>query len=364
MSINIDFTDEDVFNYLKNNLNIRGDILIKLKEEKIDGEALILLRKNDYKNLGIKLKDKNKILENTEKNILKMKKNIQNEDLYIKVLNSSMAGPWDYLDVNSNQLKLGEKLKYIKYIFIKNQPPNKENANELFDYLKKYLKVDENIIKQINENIKDILAFNEQQFEEQCQELDLTEDDEQFKLKIIIELMKLNEEKNKSKFTRETNLQTPNGNLQNFIKVGKKLKLNILNNEEMDLNTIELINLDGEYNIYSMIELYNYETSQEDIASGLINPINEFQKLCKDFNIDFEKDGTYIDYKQAIKIKISTSMLWGTKESLEQFFIENGINNAISYFNQAETKDKAGIYLCINKETFNALLILWPGNLD
>ena len=28
-----------------------------------------------------------------------------------------------------------------------------------------------------------------------------------------------------------------------------------------------------------MIELYNYETSQEDIASGLRNPINEFQKF-------------------------------------------------------------------------------------
>ena len=364
MSINIDFTEEDVYNFLKNNLNIKEDILLKFKQEKIDGEALILLRKNDYKNLGIKLKDKNKILENTEKNIFKMKKDIQKEDLYIKVVNSSKSGPWDFLNVNSNQIKLGEKLKYIKYIFIKNQPPNKENTNELFNYLKTYLKADEDIVKQIAENIKDILDFNEQQFEEQCQELDLTEDDEQFKLKIIVKLMKLNEEKIKSKSIREGNIQTPNDILQNFIKTGKKLKLNILSNEDIDLNTIEIISLDGEYNIYSMIELYNYETSQEDIASGLRNPINEFQKLCKDFNIDFEKDGTFIDYQKATKIKISTSMLWGTKESLEQFFIENGINNAISYFKHAEVKDKAGIYLCINKESLNALLILWPGNLD
>ena len=181
MKINVDFSEEDIYNYLKDNLNIKEDILKRLKEEKIDGEALILLRKKDYKDFGIKLKDKNKILENLEGGVLKMKKNIQKEDLYIKIVNSSVAGPWDYLDVNSNQLKLGEKLKYIKYIFIKNQPPNKEKTDELFNYLKKYLKVEQDINKQIAENIKDILVFTEQQFEEQCQEWEITDADEQFK---------------------------------------------------------------------------------------------------------------------------------------------------------------------------------------
>lgn len=59
MKITVDFTEEEISNYLRDKLNIQGNILTKLKEEKIDGEALILLRKNDFKKLGIKIKDKN-----------------------------------------------------------------------------------------------------------------------------------------------------------------------------------------------------------------------------------------------------------------------------------------------------------------
>jgi hypothetical protein len=122
--------------------------------------------------------------------------------------------------------------------------------------------------------------------------------------------------------------------------------------------------LEGEYNLYSMIELYEYETSQEDMANGLINPIKEFQKLCYDFNIDFKNEGNYINYNEAFKIKIYSSMIWGTKESLKEFFNDNGINNAISYSKQKERDNKAGIYLCINKDTLYAFLIIWPGKLD
>ena len=34
-----------------------------------------------------------------------------------------------------------------------------------------------------------------------------------------------------------------------------------------------------------MIEIYDYETSQNEMTSGLRNPIPEFQKLCNDFVI-------------------------------------------------------------------------------
>ena len=44
MSINVAFTEEEISNYLRDKLNIQENILAKLKEEKIDGEALILLR--------------------------------------------------------------------------------------------------------------------------------------------------------------------------------------------------------------------------------------------------------------------------------------------------------------------------------
>ena len=89
MSINVEFTEEEVSNYLRDKLNIQENILAKLKGEKIDGEALILLRKNDYKQLGIKVIDKNKILNSLEKGIKKMKKDIQKDEIYAKVLNST-----------------------------------------------------------------------------------------------------------------------------------------------------------------------------------------------------------------------------------------------------------------------------------
>ena len=64
MSITVDSTIEQVNNYLKENFNINEEILKKIREEKIDWEALILLRKSDFKNLGIQLKDRNRIMEN------------------------------------------------------------------------------------------------------------------------------------------------------------------------------------------------------------------------------------------------------------------------------------------------------------
>ena len=64
MRITVDSTIEKVNNYLKENFNINEEILKKIREEKIDWEALILLRKSDFKNLGIQLKDRNRIMEN------------------------------------------------------------------------------------------------------------------------------------------------------------------------------------------------------------------------------------------------------------------------------------------------------------
>ena len=69
------------------------------------------------------MKDKYKILDIIDKDITKKKTNINNDDLYLKVTNQSSSKPWDYLENNSSKLKLGGKLKYIKYFFIKNKPP-------------------------------------------------------------------------------------------------------------------------------------------------------------------------------------------------------------------------------------------------
>ena len=152
MSITVDSTIEQVNNYLKENFNINEEILKKIREEKIDWEALILLRKSDFKNLGIKLKDRNRIMENIETNILKMKYDIQKDNLYGKILNSDSTNLWNYLESNISNIKLGDKLKYIKYVFIKNKPPHKDKNDELYKYLQKYLKPEEKVIKQIIEN--------------------------------------------------------------------------------------------------------------------------------------------------------------------------------------------------------------------
>ena len=365
MSINVDYTEEQVINYLKDKLKINEEMIEKIKEEKIDGEALILLRTNDFKYLGFKVIDKAKIM--MDKNITKMKKDIHKEDLYTKIINSTSTDPWDYLEMNKSKLKLGEKLKYIKYVFIRNPPPKIEKSDELLNYLKKNLKVKEDAINQIKDNIKEILDLSEKEFEDICKELDITEEDEQFKLKLIIEFIKSNSPNKLDKLFQETCLETPNDKLLKFLKSGKKFKLIQKMKDDIDIDFD--FSLERDYKLYSMIELYNYETSQEEITSGLINPINEFQELCKDFNIDFKDEGTNIDYNKAMEIKISSSMLWGTRESLFQFFSDNGINSAITYFQQKERINKAGIYLCINKrtnkeESLYAFLIIWPGELD
>ena len=44
-----------------------------------------------------------------------------------------------------------------------------------------------------------------------------------------------------------------------------------------------------------MIEIYDYETSQNEMTNGLRILIPEFQNLCKDFEIDSNNECTYIN---------------------------------------------------------------------
>ena len=54
-----------------------------------------------------------------------------------------------------------------------------------------------------------------------------------------------------------------------------------------------------------MIEIYDYETSQNEYALGLKNQIEEFKNICEDFHIEFNNGLTYIDYEQAGKIEFT-----------------------------------------------------------
>lgn len=119
------------------------------------------------------------------------------------------------------------------------------------------------------------------------------------------------------------------------------------------------INKKSDYKIYSVIEIYEYNTSKKERTRGLKNPYDEFQKICDDFHIHNKNNLTYINYKQAEEIKLKSFMLWGSKDGLNKFFEEKNINNSREYF--LEKSDKAGIYLCIEPKGKLAYFIVWPG---
>lgn len=57
--------------------------------------------------------------------------------------------------------------------------------------------------------------------------------------------------------------------------------------------------------IFSLIEIYDYETSQNEYALGLKNQIEEFKNIFEDFHIEFNNGLTYIDYEQAGKFEFT-----------------------------------------------------------
>ena len=104
--------------------------------------------------------------------------------------------------------------------------------------------------------------------------------------------------------------------------------------------------LRNDYNIYSLVKSYIYDTSQNEHSYGLLNPIDEFKKICEDFNIIDENDNDDIKYDEAFKSKLCTFMLWGSKEGVKKFFEENNINKAIEYFyGKNEKEEKKAVYI-------------------
>jgi hypothetical protein len=116
------------------------------------------------------------------------------------------------------------------------------------------------------------------------------------------------------------------------------------------------------YLFYNVIEIYEYKTSEKNMTNGLKNPINEFEKICKDFKIKYYNNCNYIDYNEAKETKLKTFFLWGSKDGLELFFKENNFDEQFKkYMNETESENKAGIYLCININRNFGYLIIWPG---
>ena len=326
--VDINWSITQVKDFLENQkeLNISKEITNKIQEEEIDGEAFSLLSKENLKNLGIKkLKLQESILKYTEKNIIKLKEHVEEDKIYKQANSADLNDIWD--SMKTKNFKLGEELKFVKYLLIRDPPPNIDKKEEFVQYLQKVLGDDSNSIEAIKDNLDDLLTID-------LKELELKKEDI-LKVRIVIEILKQKEgSKNKNEKKNE-----PHTSLieSNFI-------------------------LRNDYNIYSLVKSYINKTSQNEHSYGLLNPIDEFKKICEDFNIIDENDNDDIKYDEAFKSKLCTFMLWGSKEGLKKFFEENNINKAIEYFyrkNENEEK-KAGIYLCIEKIDEIAYLIIWP----
>ena len=370
MNLNIDSSKEDVAQFLKNKFNLNEKALAKISDEEINGEALTLLLKKDYKLLEIKMQERNKIMKIIEKDILKLNDNIKQNNTYKYIYDQDLNDLWNSHDIFISKLKLGEKLIFIKYLLIRDPPPEKEKIDDLSKYLKKVFK-EEEFVNSIIESLDDLLTYDVDQLEEICEEWEFSNIDI-LKLRIIIELMKKNNNtfKNLKKvdnmFSKDNLKDQNEENKINLNNSKEKLK-NINRNNKDPLNLLGLSSnsVKDKHVIYLVIKIHQYETSEGEVTNGLINPIEEFEKICQDFEIKFQNECSFIDYNKAKEIKLSTFMLWGSKESLFQFFKDNNIKEAFDYFNKNYVNKKAaGIYLCININTKIGYVIIWPGNLE
>ena len=325
-----------------NDKNIKlGDAFVSnIIAEEIDGEVFPLLSKKYLKDLGIKGKSLNEVenqIKKIEKNILSLKEDLEKDKIYIQVNEEDPNDIWNTLDEKIKSLKIGEKLKFIKYLLIRFPPPKMESQDQFIDYMKKVFtkKSDSEPFKEIEDNIDD---FKELLSIDVGVDDLLQEKQEAIKLKIIIELLK-------------KQINKVDKNIPELPEDNKEIKDEIVFHDEL--------NKENNYKIYSVIEQYKYKTSQNQHTYGLLNPIKEFERLADDFQIRQINEKSWISFREAFKIKVTSFSLWGSKEGLIKFWKENNIENAITYF---EKNDKeAGIYLCINNSKKIAYLIIWPG---
>ena len=376
MSVTANMTKNDIIEFLKNNLNL--NITQQFIEKELDGEAVLLLRIINIRasDLGLAAKDRSKLIRNLDKDFLKLKDNINQDELYIQVFNEDLNSIWNSFDDKISNLKLGEKLKFIKYLLIRDPPPEIDKKDELFIYLKKVLRLDVSIIERIL--IEELISSDEETLKDIFEDLNISNDYEIFKIKIIIELIKQNKTKNQENSVNNLNLnikEKGNEKNDNLNQEETKLDDSTIDNKKEEENQIIIENEETEEYIYSVIEVYDYDTSQNEYTKGFKNPIDEFENICNNFNIDYSKEKlTYINYEQAYNINLTSYMLWGSKEGLKKYFTEKNINlPKVYFFNEGNNniqndyfiEKKEGIYLYIktDKKQKEAYIIVWPGNL-
>lgn len=135
-----------------------------------------------------------KISEYLETDFFILQNNIK-ENEHKEIYTEEIDKLWE--ENKFKKLKLGEKLKYIKYLIIRDSSPEIEKKNELDNYLNKIIE-NENKINEIQENFIDLLNFSENELNKLCEEWELN-DDNIFKLKLIIKFIRQNKNKLKQK---------------------------------------------------------------------------------------------------------------------------------------------------------------------
>ena len=353
--ISIYSSTKDVYDYMRNfsSEEINEDKIEKIKDDEIDGEALIMLMKNDVmkklnKIYGIKSQAKKKILKEIEINIFKENNNIKNDELYKEIFAKDFKTLCNSLKNKLDDLKFGQRLKYIKYLILQNNP-NKENNVELKLYLDNIIQ-SKNKIEIILKNFYKLLKLEDNDFRVIFEEELELEENDSFILELIIEFIKEKE---------------VNGN----IKSEKKNENNSENIEaapnyfeKNQITPLEDEYIDTKYLFYCVVEIFEYETSQGDIAYGMKNPVDEFKRICDDFHIDYKDECEYINYDKANEISISSNMIWGSKEGIYTFLENLRIKNDFqAYIQGNDNENRAGIYLCIATNKKIGYLIIWPG---
>ena len=350
MNIDINWTKEQVIQYLqKENLKNKNKIINKFLDEEIDGEAFFLLSEGFFRELNIKNSNDKEIMkaliEKGENNLLKTKTNITEDKIYIQIFQNNLDKIWTSLNEKLEHLKLGEKLKYIKYLLIAEPLPSKES--QILPYIKKVFsnleedEEDEDAFTKIETEWKNFKNMDSNTFNEKCK-MWFNEEIDMIKLKIIIELIK-------QKYSQERNEE------ESILDQGNE---NFIENKPISSEGNNINAINDNFKLYSLIETYEFRTSQGLHSKGLLNPIEEFKSICIDFNIRYNDDCNEIHYEDAKTIKLASFMIWGSKEGLTKFFNENRIESINKYFSKNEKK--AGIYLGINKDNIS-YLIIWPG---
>ena len=374
MSINKKSSSDEICNFLKQNDFIKKEnILSNFKKENIKGNEILFLEADDFIQLGFKFYKKiTKTLEeikNNQKEILLFNENIdqqstteaichflQNEiKLEENVLknfqdmNFQKLKELNYENLKELGLKLGERRKLLKYMksfdnikeICINEITVNSTVEEVCLFLKKRFKLDEDSLKQIK-----ISVINGETFyklvEDDFEELHIFDNDIQTSI-----LDYINKNKPKNEILVET---TENKIEENII---------ITNKEAIDEeNTTE-----ENFKHYLLIDILEYETSEEDINKCPSNNLQEFIQLCEDMKINNEDNCAKIDFDQADEIKLKTATLWGTKEGLIDFFEKRKMNKTLEYFNN-EDKIETSIILAIKEDKSLAYIIIWPGKMN